>query len=116
MASSIASTSNGSLERSAVSFRIASIARRFAVVVSQAAGLSGMPDPDPGSHGRGVCLLYAFLGEVQVPRDAHRGGEHPGPLAAVRVGDRRPANRPTQSDNSKKRGAGEKQGGISIIG
>jgi hypothetical protein len=38
------STSNGSLERSAVSFRIASIARRFAVVVSQAAGLPGIPD------------------------------------------------------------------------
>src|SRR5579863_10160883 len=42
-ASSSGSASSGSLARSVASRRIASMARRLAVVVSQAAGLSGIP-------------------------------------------------------------------------
>jgi hypothetical protein len=35
-----------------------------------------------------VRVLHRLLGRVQVARHAHRRGEHEGPLAAVRVGDR----------------------------
>ena len=43
----------------------------------------------PGREGRGVRVLDALLGEVEVAGDAHRRGEHEGPLATVRVGHRR---------------------------
>ena len=36
----------------------------------------------------GEGVLHALLGDVEVARDAHRRGEHEGPLATVRVGDR----------------------------
>ena len=35
-----------------------------------------------------VGVLHALLGDVEVARDAHRRGEHEGPLATVRGGDR----------------------------
>ena len=59
-----------------------------AAVVSQAAGLGGMPRLGPGRQGPGVRVLHALLGQVEVARDAHRRGEDEAPLATVRVGDR----------------------------
>src|SRR6266446_6682328 len=43
---------------------------------------------DPGLQSGGVRLLHALLGKIQIPRDTHRRGEHPGPVAAVRADDR----------------------------
>ena len=42
----------------------------------------------PGGQGAGIGVLDALLRQIDVPRHAHRRGEHEGPLAAVRVGDR----------------------------
>ena len=42
----------------------------------------------PRGQRLGVGVLDALLGEVEVAGDAHRRGEHEGPLATVRVGDR----------------------------
>ena len=58
-------------------------------------GDSGQPRPGflrdatgaPGGQGAGIGVLDALLGQIDIPRHAHRGGEHEGPLAAVRVGD-----------------------------
>ena len=44
----------------------------------------GAPVGERGGEG----ILDALLGDVQVAGDAHRRGEHEGPLATVRVGDR----------------------------
>src|SRR6201999_3509922 len=41
----------------------------------------------PCTQRRDVRVLQRLLGEVEVARDAHRRGEHVGPLAPVRVGD-----------------------------
>ena len=43
--------------------------------------------PCPGGQRLRVRLLNALLGQVDVARDAHRRGEHEGPLATVRIGD-----------------------------
>ena len=51
------------------------------------AGIDGDPAPRPRRQRLGVRLLHALLGKVDVARDAHRRGEHEGPLATVRVGD-----------------------------
>ena len=59
-------------------------------------GDGGEPGAGAGRHaavaplgqGRGEGLLHALLGDVDVAGDAHRRGEHEGPLATVRVGDR----------------------------
>ena len=61
---------------------------RFATVTSQAAGPVGDAVARPGPQRALVGVLHRLLGEVEVARDAHRRGEHGGPLAAVRVGDR----------------------------
>jgi hypothetical protein len=42
----------------------------------------------PGDQRLGVRLLHALLAQVEIARDAHRRGQHQGPLATVRVGDR----------------------------
>jgi len=42
----------------------------------------------PVSEGTRVRLLRALFGGVDVARDPHRGGEHEGPLVAVRLRDR----------------------------
>ena len=42
----------------------------------------------PAAQRARVGVLHALLGEIEVARDAHRRGEHEGPLATVRVGDR----------------------------
>ena len=48
----------------------------------------GIPSPPPsGLQGRGVGLLHALLGEIDVPRGAQRHGQHPRPFLAVDVGD-----------------------------
>ena len=47
------------------------------------------PVAGPGDQRRGVRLLDALLGQVEVAGDAHRRGEHLGPPVTVRVGDRR---------------------------
>jgi hypothetical protein len=52
-------------------------------------GIVGDAVGRPRAQRRRVGLLHAVLGQVEVADDAHRGGEHPGPLAAVRVGDGR---------------------------
>ena len=58
-------------------------------VVSQAPGRSGMPVRGPGLQRLGVRVLGALLRQVEVPGQARRRGEHPGPLATVRLRDRR---------------------------
>jgi hypothetical protein len=52
------------------------------------ARVSGHAVAYPGVQRRHVRVLDALLGEVDVARDARRRGEHEGPLATVRVGDR----------------------------
>src|SRR5258705_7111244 len=59
-------------------------------------GRGGQPGARPGRYALarpgvervGIRVLGAFLGQVEVAGDADRRGEHPGPLATVRVGDR----------------------------
>ena len=52
------------------------------------AGTLGDAVPGPGRECVDVRLLGALLGEVEVAGDAHRRGEHEGPLATVRVRQR----------------------------
>ena len=52
------------------------------------AGIGGHAARSPRRQRPRVRVLHALLGEVEVARDAHRRGEHEGPLATVRVGDR----------------------------
>ena len=61
---------------------------RRATVVSQAPGRAGTPSRAQARSARDVGVLHGLLGGVEVARDAHRRGEHEGPLAPVRVGDR----------------------------
>src|SRR5262249_58233787 len=42
----------------------------------------------PGGERRGVGVLDALLGQVEITGDARRRGEHERPLTTVRVGDR----------------------------
>ena len=84
-AGSSGSTRSGSFRRRVVSRRSTSMARRRAAVVSQAPGLRGTPCRGPGFERGDVGVLHAFLGQVEVPGDARRRGEHEGPLATVRV-------------------------------
>ena len=63
------------------------MARRRATVVSQAPGRAGTPWAGQVVERAGIGVLDALLGQVDVPGDAHRRGEHEGPLATVRVGD-----------------------------
>ena len=51
-------------------------------------GVARHPLPGPRGERGGVGVLHAFLGQVEVPGDARRRGEHEGPLATVRIGDR----------------------------
>src|ERR1019366_5427868 len=50
-------------------------------------GFNRDPRRGPSGQGPSVSVLDAFFGYVDVAGDAHRGGEHEGPLAAVRLGD-----------------------------
>ena len=49
------------------------------------AGIARHPLPRPGLQRGDVGVLHALLGQVQVPGDARRRGEHEGPLTTVRV-------------------------------
>jgi hypothetical protein len=51
------------------------------------AGAVGHPVALPGAQGLDVGVLHHLLGRFEVAGDAHRRGEHVGPLAAVRIGD-----------------------------
>ena len=52
-------------------------------------GFRGDPPGGPGGQRPGVGILDAFLGQIDVACDPHRGGEHEGPLPPVRVSHRR---------------------------
>ena len=52
------------------------------------AGARGDAVARPGLERADVGVLHRLLGGVEVARHAHRRGEHVGPLAPVRVGDR----------------------------
>ena len=54
----------------------------------------------PRRQRAGVRVLHALLGQVEVARDAHRRGEHEGPLATVRVGDGAADRRPPDGRRS----------------
>ena len=62
-------------------------ARRRATVVSQAPGLAGTPSRGQCFERLDVRVLHRLLRDVEIPRDAHRRGEHVGPLVTVRVFD-----------------------------
>ena len=49
----------------------------------------GDPGLRPGLRGLRVRVLGALLGEIEVPGQLGGAGQHPGPLAAVRLCDRR---------------------------
>jgi hypothetical protein len=51
------------------------------------AGPVGHPVARPAPQGLDVGVLHGLLGGVEVARDAHRRGDHVGPLAPVRVGE-----------------------------
>ena len=65
------------------------MARRRATVVSHAPGLAGTPLSSPRRQGSREGVLHALFGDVEVARDAHRGGQHERPLVTVGVRDGR---------------------------